>query len=421
MNGRVGVAVLVVAALLLSPGIGAAAADPTDGEPSLALSSGSAQADSESEPESGAETATWGIAQDQSRIDADEVRMDVAVQPNGTAEWTLEFWIRLNDEESRTAFDSLQSDIRDDPDNYTRSFADRMRTTVATASDATGREMRADGFAVETERRSFAREYGVVRYAFRWHGFVAVEDDGTVLRAGDAIEGLFLDDGTRLLLEWPAGYELESATPDPDERRERAVLWRGGQTDFITGEPQVVVTTGGPSTALVAAIAAVVIGLGAAGAWRYRDRLPTSGGRPSGGREPDAGSPSAAASDGASPTAASASTDDGSSSNTNSSDAETPSSEAAPESIPASDVDPELLSNEEQVLRLVRDRGGRMKQQAVVEELGWTDAKTSKVVSGLREDDALESFRIGRENVLALPDAVDHAAVNGGDADTDDS
>ncbi|RKD94017.1 helix-turn-helix transcriptional regulator [Halopiger aswanensis] len=416
MNGRVGVAVVVVAALLLSPGIGAAAADPTNGEPSLALSSGSAQAGSES----GTETAMRGIAQDQNRIDADEVRMDVAIQPNGTAEWTLEFWVRLNDDESRTAFDSLESDIRDDPDNYTRSFADRMRTTVATASDATGREMRADGFAVETERRSFAREYGVVRYTFRWHGFAAVEGDGDVLRAGDAIEGLFLDDGTRLLLEWPAGYELESATPDPDERRERAVLWRGGETDFITGEPQVVVTTGGgPSTALVATIAAVVIGLGAAGAWRYRDRLPTSGGRgrPSGGHEPDTGSPSAAANGGAA--TAAASSDAGVDSDTDSSEARSPGSEPSSDSIPASDVDPELLSNEEQVLRLVRDRGGRMKQQTVVEELGWTDAKTSKVVSGLREEDKLESFRLGRENVLALPDAVDPATVTGGEGDDD--
>ncbi|GAB3678239.1 DUF7345 domain-containing protein [Halopiger thermotolerans] len=396
MNGRVGVAVVVVAALLLGPGLGTAAADSTSGEPAHALSSAGVQADSET---------TWGLAQNQtqSHIDADEVRMDVAIQPNGTAEWTLEFWIRLNDEESRTAFDSLQSDIRDDPDNYTRSFANRMRTTVATASDATGREMRAEDFAVETERRSFAREYGVVRYTFRWHGFAAVEDGGEVLRAGDAIEGLFLDDGTRLLIEWPAGYELESATPDPDERREQAVLWRGGETDFIGGEPAVVVTAGGPSTALVAALAAVAVAIGVVGAWRYRDRLPTSGGPTSAGGESDAGS--------------SAVTPPSDAETSDSSEPETPDSEPASDAIPASDVDPELLSNEEQVLRLVRDHGGRVKQQTVVEELGWTDAKTSKVVSGLREEGDLESFRLGRENVLALPEAVDPATVDGGDGD----
>jgi len=65
---------------------------------------------------------------------------------------------------------------------------------------------------------------------------------------------------------------------------------------------------------------------------------------------------------------------------------------------------PELLSNEERVLRLLEDRGGRIKQQEVVSELEWTEAKTSQVVSGLREDGAIDVFRIGRENVLALPE-----------------
>jgi uncharacterized membrane protein len=67
-------------------------------------------------------------------------------------------------------------------------------------------------------------------------------------------------------------------------------------------------------------------------------------------------------------------------------------------------VDPELLSNEERVLRLIEREGGRMKQQAVAERLGWTDAKTSQVTTKLREEGSLEGFRLGRENVLSLPE-----------------
>jgi uncharacterized membrane protein len=66
--------------------------------------------------------------------------------------------------------------------------------------------------------------------------------------------------------------------------------------------------------------------------------------------------------------------------------------------------DPSLLSNEEQVMQLLEENGGRMKQQTIVEELDWTDAKTSKVVSGMREEGTIESFRIGRENVLTTPE-----------------
>ncbi|MFA9416299.1 hypothetical protein [Natrinema sp. HArc-T2] len=368
MNGRVGVTVVVVAVLLTGAGPVTAATGATD----------SAQARS----------SPFALQQD--GIDADEVQMDVALQPNGTAEWTLEFWVRLDDNESTTAFDSLQDDIRDDPENYTQTFAARMNETVATASNATGREMSADGFAVETERQSFAREYGVVRYTLRWHGFAAVE--GNELRAGDAIEGIYLDEGTRLLVTWPESYERTSVTPDPDDDREHAVIWRGGETDFVSGEPRIVVTAGGSglSTTTIAGVAVAAVGLGAVGAWWYRNRTSTVGPPADGDGEPDRTS------------------DPGSSPETATASAEATDESAGPSATSTPDM--ELLSNEEQVHRLVRDNGGRMKQQAVVEELGWTDAKTSKVVSGLREEGELESFRLGRENVLSLPDADDPMA-----------
>ncbi|RZH67320.1 helix-turn-helix transcriptional regulator [Natrinema altunense] len=367
MNVRADVLAVVVAVLLVATG------------PVVAVTGAAAVGQRQSSP----------FAVQQDRIDADEVRMDVTLRPNGTAEWTLEFWVRLDDEESTTAFESLQEEIRNEPENHTQSFADRMNETVATASTATDREMTADGFDVTTARQSLAREYGVVRYTFRWDGFAAVEGDD--LRAGDAIEGLYLDDGTRLLLTWPDGYERASVAPAPDDERDRAVIWRGGETDFVSGEPRVVVTDGGagPSTAAMATAAVIIGGLAVAGAWWYRTRRSATAGTTRGddGREPDADSEPAPT--GGSGTAPPAATNDETSTGT----------------TDAPDTD--LLSNEEQVLRLIEERGGRMKQQAVVEELGWTDAKTSKVVSGLREDGRLESFRLGRENVLSLPETDD--------------
>ncbi|WP_049924500.1 DUF7343 domain-containing protein [Halopiger djelfimassiliensis] len=358
MNVRVGVTVAVVAVLLVGPMTAAVSATDAGNPPF--------------EP----------LAIQQDEIDANEVRMDLALEPNGTAEWTLEFWVRLDDNESAAAFESLRAEIRENPDEHLEGFTRRMNDTVATASNATGREMTADGFDASAERQSFAREYGVVRYTFRWHGFAAVE--GETLRAGDAIEGIYLDDGTRLLFEWPAGYELASVTPDPDDRRERAVIWRGDETDFVSGEPQLTVVDGGtgPSVAVLATVAVLAAGLCIAGAWWYHTRTAASSERTT-DREPDRDADPATAA------------------------VDTPASSAT------GSPEPELLSNEEQVLRLLRDHGGRMKQQTVVEELGWTDAKTSKVVSGLREDGKLESFRLGRENVLSLPD--EDEANPGGD------
>ncbi|QLK24371.1 hypothetical protein HYG81_09545 [Natrinema zhouii] len=380
MNSRVGLTIVVVAVLLIGAGpIGAATGATNAGQP---------------------QSSPFAVQQDQ--IDADEVRMDVAFEANGTAAWTVEFWIRLDDNESTTAFESLRDDIQDDPENRTQSFADQMDETVATASKATGRDMSADGFDVTTARQSFAREYGVVRYTFRWHEFTAVEGDK--LRAGDALEGIYLDDGIRLLLEWPDGYERTSVTPDPDDERENAVIWRGGETDFVSGEPRVVVTAAGSGsgadTAMIAGAAIVLVGLGAVGAWWYRNRREGAGQTADGDGAPEPNSGPGPSPDNG-PGSASGTTSAASAGSAATGATGTP--------------DTALLTNEEQVLRLITDHGGRMKQQAVVEELDWTDAKTSKVVSALREEGKLESFRLGRENVLSLPDADDGITTYIGD------
>ncbi|SFC42336.1 hypothetical protein SAMN05444422_10884 [Halobiforma haloterrestris] len=317
--------------------------------------------------------------------DADDVRLEVALQPDGSAEWTVEFWMRLDDDESVEAFDTLEADIESDPDNYTAEFAGRMEETAAAASDATGREMAVDEFRVDTERQTLGPEYGVVRYEFRWDGFAAV--DGDELRAGDAISGLYLDDRTQLLISWPEEYELVSVSPEPDDERDRTVVWQGTDTDFLADEPRVTVSSGGiggTSTlgAIAGAIAVATLGLGAA--WWVRRGRNGSDDTPAGspGADPDVTTEA----DAADATGAEAGEDD------------------AADDSDRPDPRDELLSNEEQVLLLLEEYDGRMKQQTVVEELDWTDAKTSKVVSGLREEGELESFRLGRENVLSLPD-----------------
>ncbi|WP_243645211.1 helix-turn-helix transcriptional regulator [Natrarchaeobius chitinivorans] len=303
-------------------------------------------------------------------VDADQVRMDVELLENGSAQWTVEFFVRLEDEESIEAFESIRDDIDEDPEPYLTRFADRIDTTVAAAGDATDREMAIDGFAVETDRQTVGRDFGIVRYTFDWHGFAAVDE--SVLQAGDAIEGLYLEEGSRLLIAWPEDYELASASPEPDERRDHATIWYGSQTDFISGEPEIVLSSGSTGQSLrTLAIGIVVFGASALGGglWYRRKRNASEDGKAGDHRELSTGKS----------TAGETVDDD----------------RTLPE---------EFLSNEERVLRLLETKGGRIKQQDVVSELEWTDAKTSKVVSGLREDGKLESFRLGRENVLTLPE-----------------
>ncbi|MFQ3475827.1 hypothetical protein HKK80_06150 [Halonotius sp. F2-221B] len=318
-----------------------------------------------------------GLIAQQTAVDADDVRITVTLAEDGSAEWELAFRSVLETDDDEAAFESLQSDIADDPAAYTDPFAERIRRTVATAENTTNREMAADSFSVDTETQSLGREYGIVTYRFTWANFATTTDDE--FRAGDAIDGFFLDDQTRLRIGWPDDYTADSVTPAADETPDNAVVWDGDSTDFVTGEPRIVVASGGGGLTpgmLIGII--IVILLAGVGGWFYQRRDSDD-----------------------QPPATAGATNTGSAT-----DADTDARHTKTDTAAAADdePDPELLSNEEQVLRLLDDHGGRMKQKQVIEELGWTDAKTSKVVSGLREDGQIDSFRIGRENVLTYPD-----------------
>lgn len=326
--------------------------------------------------------APTGSAFPQQDIDPDDVLMSITVEDDGDAVWTIEYRTRLETDEDEQAFADLKRDVEADPESYTGRFRDRMNGTAASAENATGREMAITEMTVSAENRSLPQEYGVLRYRFRWSNFAAV--DGDRLAVGDAIGGLFLDDETALLISWPDGYDLLDASPEPTETRNESVVYEG-PTDFASDEPRLelapaeTVPSDGdaspdatdqvPGWVPATVVLAALLGGGAFLLFRRREGETKSAEGDESGPEPRA------------------EPDTG------------PSAEAA-----ASETDEELLSNEEQVLQLIESEGGRMKQQAVAERLGWTDAKTSQVTKKLRENDELEGFRLGRENVLSLPE-----------------
>lgn len=324
-------------------------------------------------PGSGAGQPAAPLAQE-TQVDPDSVLLRATLETDGTANWEIAYRIRLDDDNATAAFESLREDIRANRSAFEAQFADRMRPTITAGENATGRPMAIHDVSVTTSRQTLGQEYGVITYAFEWTGFAVA--NGSRLAAGDALAGLFLDAETSLTIGWPAGYHAVTVRPEPTESGAQSVTW-DGRLDFATDEPVLIVEAGptspvtettslpgpgdgdgGLDTAMLAVIAlAAIAALGLAG-WGYTRRR---------------GAPSGTAAD---PGA------------------------AADESSPPAD----LLSNEERVLQLLSEQGGRMKQQQVAETLGWTDAKTSQVVSSLREDDEINSFRLGRENVLTLPD-----------------
>ncbi|WP_138006865.1 DUF7345 domain-containing protein [Halalkalirubrum salinum] len=332
-----------------------------------------------------------GTALEQTDIDPDDILLSVDVAANGTARWTIEYRTELTTDEDVQAFEAIADEIAADPSEYESRFEDRMNTTAEEASAATGREMAITGMTVSADRRELPREYGVISYEFQWQGFATTADDQLVI--GDAIEGMFLDEDTRLLVSWPESYALETASPNPTETRDQSVMW-SGPTEFGSGQPQIVTAERGLLSAIGPlgglAAAAVILALLAGGILFYRRRR---------GDDAEGTVPEPAAVDGTTGAAASGTA------GTAADEADTADADETDETADA--IDQELLSNEEQVIKLLAQNGGRMKQQAVAEELGWTDAKTSQVTKGLREEGDLDGFRLGRENVLSLPEEDD--------------
>jgi len=362
-------------------------------------------------------------------IETDRIVLTASVQPDGDAEWRVEYITKLGSDRNKTeGFQALVEDVRANPDNYTDRFADRIRDTVRVAENATGRNMTASNFSVAA-RTTVTN--GVVVYSFEWSNFANVTGENRMV-VGDGVEGIFLDDKMRLELQWPDEWAAVAVAPPPDSSPGQTVIWKGTSSDFAPGQPEVVLergastptTTGtrtetddgtgpgdtatttapgdGPGTGTVTETVGAGAGTGQGGSGLPMEILTVValilvGAALVWWRRPGPSGPAAGtktqANGGRGPADAAAVPE-----------AESP-AETEPESEPEQEeIDPELLSNEERVLRLLEKNGGRMKQQEVVEELGWTEAKTSQVVTGMREEGEIDAFRLGRENVLTLPD-----------------
>lgn len=316
---------------------------------------------------------------------ADEVHVEAFIHSNGSATFTVDYRFENTSSESWV---TLAEDVETHPEAYAANESDDWTEVLEEGEDHTDREMELSNMSVTTDTSSTPRDMGHVEFTFVWSSFADVELNR--IEAGDALVGFTLVDDTTLQFLWPEEYSVREVEPAPDTPPEDSVLWSGDEVEFADDQPSVILIENGETTTtvvdseegptmpwLVVAIAfAVLAGAGAAGWWFKRaERLP-------GDQQP----PESAA--GSHPPDSSAE----------------PMASAAEQGPP-----PELLSNEERVLQLLSERGGRIKQQEVVSELEWTEAKTSQVVTSLREDDEIDVFRIGRENVLSLPDAGDDA------------
>ncbi|WP_336133692.1 helix-turn-helix transcriptional regulator [Natronomonas amylolytica] len=355
-------------------------------------------------------------------VDADRVEFRVTVYENGSAEWLFRYEQQLESDTERQDFEAFAEEFNTNETDLYLNFRDRAETLTASGTNATGREMNAEAFSREArvEERGIdaSREFGVVEMSFRWTAFAAEEDGRLVV--GDVFDGgLYVGPEQAVVFSPGPNLQFQEVRPDDADysggtlAESDSVTWEG-ERSFTDNRPRVVyveagsepATTGSttgsdPGLLLPLAALVVVVLLGAVAAVAYRaGMLPPSGGDAAadadssdgdaggveGGSEGGAAGAEAAAPDGEADAGA----------------------EGAAAGATISEED--LLSDEERVVSLLEDHGGRMKQVQIVDETGWSKSKVSMLLSDMEEEGTISKLRVGRENIVSLsghePDAA---------------
>jgi len=450
---RVLLAAVVALALLGGTGV-AVGDDATPTAPSLDDASPSAGGAFDADDVSPAPTALdsrWTAApaqMDEPLASPSTTRIRIDLRSDRSARWTVSIRYPLTDETQRAAFETagdrfaagafgpgvepFEGFRREANRNVDRSMAIEAVERQAVVHDDT------DRFDAATDETVAV---GELRLRFTWTAFLARDGENLVL--GDALtvpgNGTWLrtlEADQTLEVTTPRGYAV-TATPGTGTARlaDGNVVIEGPQTfDGDDGVAVVYAPTGPPWTVLAAAV--VVAGLLVAGSvvgYRRRGRRgdaerpgqtdgPTDGGATAADQNPSADGADAAqspppdaadasqsppvdaAADAQNPSADAAAAAQSSSADAADDRSRDPSAATTTDTETDDGPDRSLLSDEERVERLLRDNGGRMRQADIVTETGWSDAKVSQLLSAMADDGRVEKLRLGRENLISLPD-----------------
>jgi hypothetical protein len=329
----------------------------------------------------------------------------ITVYENGSARWTIQHAQPLENGTEVEQFEAFATEFNSQDTETFQAFRTRARSLLSFARNATGRNMTARAFDRRAVVNELGQTRGVVELSFVWTAFG--RSNATRVRVADVFEGgMYIAQGQRLEFRRGPALEFRDAQPTPDSManqeslaRSESVTWTG-ERQFSDQRPAVVFgarnasTTGGGSATggsdtggdgdssatgtvpiAVAGLVIVVLVLGGL-AW-YRVSGPPGDGAATTESGPASGESRAGAG-------------------------------GSGDAPAVSEAD--LLSDEDRVLGLLEENGGRMKQVDIVEETEWSKSKVSMLLSEMEEADQISKLRLGRENVISVageePDAA---------------
>lgn len=340
-----------------------------------------------------------GNAADRALDDTSEPMLmyDIEIDENGTAIWNITAQFPTADEDQREAFERIAADF-ETVDGDEMFSVTPYEIAAGELSEELDRQM-----AIEGVDRAVIRSdtVGKLVLSFQWAGFAKATEKsiavGDVFTATERPWLSTLRDNEHLRIHAPQNYTIETSGMPVSNR----TVWMDGPVDLQAADLHIVFVTGtdggngdnagangdGPGTgdvlssiiipALFGGITVIaIVGIGLAVGHRLGWRPLTAaidvvGQETEQAEEPDIVN-----------------------------DTGEPNSDH-------SESDIELLSDEERVLGLIENNGGRMKQAAIVEETDWSNAKVSQLLSEMAEEGSIEKLRIGRENLISLAEDIE--------------
>ncbi|OIB59322.1 helix-turn-helix transcriptional regulator [Natrialba sp. SSL1] len=376
----------------------------------------------------------------------DSRTFEITVHENGSATWTFRYEQRLDatgnetDPNTPENFEAFAEEFEAEETEFYQRFVEQAHSLTDSGSEITDREMEASDFDRRATVEGQINPMGVVEMSFTWHEF-AVSENGTLV-IGDVFQSVYLSSDQSIDIQPGDGLVFDHAEPEPEyvgtSLSEADIVQWEGEREFLAGHPRVVFEyedgdsggifdTGVPSLfgeqstgtglAALALVLVAVAGLALAGRWyRAQRRAGTSAGVGMGAdtdtdtnqesnrtfaipgfgggteNETDADSGLQSDADSVSP---------GANNNTPTETGEhTDTGSSGPTPEPLSEGD--LLTDEDRVVELIRENGGRMKQVNIVDETGWSKSKVSMLLSEMEDEGTISKLRVGRENIISL-------------------
>lgn len=328
----------------------------------------------------------------------DTTTFEITVYENGSATWTFHHRQRLEDSEDEANFETFAEEFESEETDVYDRFRTQAEALTETGGDVTDREMEARNFNRSARIEEGLNPTGVVEMSFVWDGFAATEDGSVVV--GDVFRDTYIASDQTIVFQAGGNLVFERIAPtdaqyDSSELENADTVRWSGEREFLDGHPRVVLddptrnagssdgpisTVTGSGTDVLWPLVGLLVLLSIGGITLWYRRTDRTDDEAFGATtESPATVPTTEGPNGAS---------------------EQPSGGAIDETDTLADE--ELLTDEDRVVTLIRENGGRMKQVNIVEETSWSKSKVSMLLSDMEEEGTISKLRVGRENIISL-------------------